>query len=296
MFLKTWFWIKRIYKRLRSIFTLSRSNPSISDAQVSIDIINDKIKLLKGTSDNSINIFAYEKYFAFLERLELKEEFTLLTTKDNLILSGSVIQPILLNNNNKKILIFCHGLTNNRWSLFYIMHLALQRGYQVVTYDSRGHGVSGKSPVSLGQNEACDLQDVIEWVKKKYRPEKIGIYGFSMGAATLIFWISFFGTMVNSGVSFAICEAPFDYFDKQWKKALGSGINYYWKKIFATKLIRESLKTSRKNLEKINPYLSLPQQLPIKLLLIHGLEDVIINWRASFNLWYQLRKDKLNAF
>jgi uncharacterized protein len=118
--------------------------------------------LLKGTSENSVDVVAYEKYFAFLERLGLKEDFTLLTTKDGLTLSGTIIQPILLNNNDRKILIFCHGLTNNRWSLFYTMHLALQRGYQVVTYDARGHGLSGKTSVSLGQNEACDLQDVIE--------------------------------------------------------------------------------------------------------------------------------------
>jgi len=67
------------------------------------------------------------------------------------------------------------------------MHLVLQRGYQVVTYDARNHGLSSKYSTSLGQLEACDLQDIITYVKKKYQPKKIGLYGFSMGAATLIF-------------------------------------------------------------------------------------------------------------
>jgi len=67
------------------------------------------------------------------------------------------------------------------------MHLVLQRGYQVVTYDARNHGVSSKFSTSLGQAEACDLQDVIAYVRRKYQPKKIGLYGFSMGAATCLF-------------------------------------------------------------------------------------------------------------
>jgi len=150
-------------------------------------MINDKIKLLKGSKKNAIDVIAYKKYFDFLEKLGLKEDFSVITVHDGLVLYATIIRPILVNENNNKVVIFCHGLTNNRWSLFYSMHLALQRGYQVVSYDARNHGVSDKSFTTLGQIEACDLQDVIEHVKKKYQPEKIGLYGFSMGASTLIF-------------------------------------------------------------------------------------------------------------
>jgi hypothetical protein len=41
------------------------------------------------------------------------------------------------------------------------MHLALQRGYQVASYDARNHGISEKKQTTLGQIEACDLQDII---------------------------------------------------------------------------------------------------------------------------------------
>ncbi|CAG8440138.1 11515_t:CDS:2 [Ambispora leptoticha] len=65
--------------------------------------------------------------------------------------------------------------------------VVLQRGYCVVTYDARNHGVSSKFSTSLGQVEACDLQDIINYIKEEYQPEKIGLYGFSMGAATCLF-------------------------------------------------------------------------------------------------------------
>jgi len=298
---KFWFEIKKLYRRIRSVFVPVSAVPLISDSQASIDIINDKIKLLKGTNKNSIKSDAYQKYFDFLEKLGLREEFIITTTQDNLTLRGVSIQPILINDNNEKVVIFCHGVTNNRWSLFYTMHLALQRGYRIVSYDARNHGLSDKFSTSLGQTEACDLQDVINWVKERYEPIKIGLYGFSMGAATCLFWISFFGGAGNSEVAFAICEAPYGNVAEGIKEALGSGINYYWKEFFLTKIITEKLHSTREKLEKISPYLALPQQLPIKLLLVHGLQDVVINWRASFKLWYQLRKseenkDKINLY
>jgi dipeptidyl aminopeptidase/acylaminoacyl peptidase len=294
MLKKFWFWLKKVYKLVRRVFSSKLNTPSVTDVQVSIGIINDKIKLLKGSGKDKIDIVAYQKYFDFLEKIGLREEFSVITTHDELVLNASIIRPLIISDNNNKVVVFCHGLTNNRWSLFYTMHLTLQRGYQVVTYDARNHGLSGKSFTTLGQIEACDLQDIIDYVKKKYQPEKIGLYGFSMGAATLIFWIGYFANYSNSEVVFAICEAPFDHFVTQWERALGSGINYYWKHFLLKKMIKDTLNSSREKLEKINPYLVLPQDLPIKLLLLHGLEDAVIDWRASFRLHYQLNKNKLN--
>lgn len=290
-----WFGLKGLFKKVRKMLApVPLSSPSVGDTETSIDIVNDKIKLLRGDSENLINLKAYINYFNFLERLGLREDFDIITTEGNLLLSGSIIRPILINDNNSKLVIFCHGVTNNRWSLFYTMHLALQRGYQVVTYDARNHGLSGKSSTSLGQVEACDLQDVISWVRKKYQPVKIGLYGFSMGAATCIFWLSYFGGPSNSEVVFAACEAPFDYFAKQRKNVLGRGLNYYWKNYLITRVINELLNTSHSKLEKVNPFLSLPQELPIKLLLLHGLNDNFLDWRASFRTYLQLSKNKLN--
>jgi hypothetical protein len=115
-----------------------------------------------------------------------------------------------------------------------------------------------------------------------------------MGAATCIFWTSYFAGAGNSEVSFAICEAPFDRFVAQWEKALGNGPNYYWRLFLVNKLIKEFLHSSREKLEKINPFLALPQDLPIKLLFLHGLDDAVIDWQSSFKLHRQLSKNELN--
>src|SRR3954465_12623979 len=113
MFRSLWFNIKSVYKRLKKIiFPVPFSSPSIGDTETSIDIVNDKIKLLKGNSENLINLKSYINYFNFLEKLGLREDFDIITTEGNLLLCGSIIRPILINDNNSKLLIFCHGVTN----------------------------------------------------------------------------------------------------------------------------------------------------------------------------------------
>ncbi|CAI2172092.1 12612_t:CDS:2 [Funneliformis geosporum] len=57
-------------------------------------------------------------------------------------------------------------------------------------------------------------------------------------------------------------------------------------------MVKEFLHTSYDKLEKVNPFLNLPQQLPIKILLLHGLEDSMLDWRATSNIYHQLTKDK----
>ncbi|CAG8440131.1 11514_t:CDS:10 [Ambispora leptoticha] len=59
-------------------------------------------------------------------------------------------------------------------------------------------------------------------------------------------------------------------------------------------MVKELLNSSYDKLEKVNPFMVLPQQLPIKLLLLHGLEDSMLDWRASSSVYYQLIKDKAN--
>lgn len=291
---KSLFLIKKALSKLNSNLTLSRSNPTISETKNSIAIIRGKINVHLDTSKNRLSFSAYEKYFNFLIQLELSEELKINTTQDNLVVQGTSIKPILFSSNNKKVIIFCHGVTSNRWSLFYCLHLALQLGYQVITYDARNHGLSEKSYTSLGQVEASDLQDVIKYVKKKYQPEKVALYGFSMGAATCLFWISHFAGQENLGVVLAICEAPFDNFSQQWKLALSKGKDYYWKEYLASKLISGVLNSSYQDLEKVNPLDALPAVLPVKLLLIHGLKDSIIHWKSSLNIFNKLKKNELN--
>ncbi|CAG8628675.1 9821_t:CDS:2, partial [Ambispora leptoticha] len=144
-------------KEIKEFFQQIGKN-SLSQNELREEVAKEKDKN-GGTNKDKINVVAYQKYLDFLEKLNLREDFSMITTHDGLVLYATIIRPLIINKNNNK----------------------------VVSYDARNHGLSGQSFTTLGQIEACDLQDIIDYVKKKYQPEKIGLYGFSMGAATLIF-------------------------------------------------------------------------------------------------------------
>ena len=299
-------WLKEIAPRSLNFFSFSRHDPTISSVEDSLESINRKIFELSGKKLKSIDFEDYKNYFSILKSLGLWKDFEINTSKDNLLIKGTVIDSPLINPNNRKTIIFCHGITNNRWSLFYCIHLVLQMGYQVVIYDARNHGMSQSSYNTLGKEESSDLEDIVNWVNKKYHPLKIGFYGFSMGSATLLFLIGKFQN-IHPEVSFVICEAPLDDFNKRFQGLLNSSNSSEtfeelkdnedsksWKYYFFHKLLMKIL-NSPVDLSEIKPILALPKKLKLKLLLLHGFEDTVISWQSSLNIWETLNKEKENS-
>ena len=88
-----------MFGRLNQIFTLSRFNPTIFEAAITIKEINDKLKNYLNTKKDYIDLSTYKKHFDFLAQLGLSENFEVNTTHDNLILRGTSIKPILLSSN-----------------------------------------------------------------------------------------------------------------------------------------------------------------------------------------------------
>ncbi len=283
--------IKGFFRLLKKKFLVA-GRYNVNEYEISERKINIKIKSKLGTGLNFIDEKQYKNYFEFFNQLGLKRNFQIITSLGNLILFGSHIKPIIINKNNNKIIIFCHGITNNRWSLFYCIHLFLQLGYQVIIYDARGHGLSDPSEVSLGKEEAEDLEDIIKWTKKNCQLEKIGLYGFSMGASTIIFWLNKYQNL-HSEIKICICESVFDRFSRNLKFAIGSD-NPDDLRFKAFKYLIDI--NVGKKLHEINPILVMPPSLRVNLLLLHGMNDRAINWKSSYNIWEQSKKKKINAY
>ncbi|HJP88651.1 MAG TPA: alpha/beta hydrolase [Candidatus Limnocylindrales bacterium] len=58
--------------------------------------------------------------------------------------------------------------------------------YNLVLFDFRNHGQSGRSPTTQGVREAGDLQAVVDWLETSKGPQQIGILGVSMGGASAL--------------------------------------------------------------------------------------------------------------
>jgi pimeloyl-ACP methyl ester carboxylesterase len=106
--------------------------------------------------------------------------------RDAVKLSGWFVPPT----SRRVVLICTHGLFRNRVELLdRIMPLA-HDGYGAMLYDSRSHGSSDQSIVSLGYYERNDVLGAIEYVHRRYQDAAdmpgIVLMGVSMGAVATL--------------------------------------------------------------------------------------------------------------
>ena len=85
-------------------------------------------------------------------------------------------------------LIYLHGLGGNRGELASQVAMLARHGYGALVLDMRNHGRSGRAMTTLGHLEVEDVRGAVAYLESRaeVNPERIGIFGHSMGAATAV--------------------------------------------------------------------------------------------------------------
>jgi uncharacterized protein len=132
-------------------------------------------------------------------KLEIPVE---LTSFDGTPLRGSYFPS-----KNGAAVIVQHGYGGHRGTVLHIASMLHNHGFSVITMDLRGHGESGGEIVTFGRDESKDMQVVFDYLSQRseVNPEKIGIYGWSLGGATVLLH----GAM-NPDVKAVAADSPFD--------------------------------------------------------------------------------------
>ncbi len=90
-------------------------------------------------------------------------------------------------NQAKKTAIIIHGITASIWSSIKYGRIFYNRGYNVLVYDHRNHGLSGGDFTSLGVFEKMDGKRMVEYaIELDGKDITIGLHGESMGASTAL--------------------------------------------------------------------------------------------------------------
>jgi uncharacterized protein len=84
--------------------------------------------------------------------------------------------------------VLCHGVWTGRRECLPMAIRFQQAGYNVLTFDFRAHGLSGGRFTSVGHHEAKDVLGGVAYLlgRPEVDPSRIGVVGFSMGAAATI--------------------------------------------------------------------------------------------------------------
>lgn len=137
-------------------------------------------------------------------------------TSDDVTLKGWLIKPDRVKESAPAIII-CHGLGANRSDFTDLAASLLRRGYLVLTFDFRAHGESGGARSSLGLHEQKDVAAALAYVRsrKDVDPQRIGIYGFSLGGATAVL-----SAAKNGGFSAVVADSAFTSLRDQARTAI----------------------------------------------------------------------------
>ena len=137
-----------------------------------------------------------------------------LKSSDGLNLYGAKVSK----GKRKKWMILVHGFSATHISVLHQAYKFYELGFNILLIDLRAHGNSEGKYIGMG---VLDSNDLVSWIKKLDKIEKpttIGLYGISMGAATVMMSL---GEKLPDSVSFAIEDcgysSVFEVFKYQMK-------------------------------------------------------------------------------
>src|SRR5947209_12661410 len=78
-----------------------------------------------------------------------------------------------------------------------------RKGFNVILYSYRGMPGSDRAPITFGIKEVLELQAAIAFARKRIPNARIGLLGYSMGAA-----VSLPGAAVEPGVQALVLDSP----------------------------------------------------------------------------------------
>jgi fermentation-respiration switch protein FrsA (DUF1100 family) len=117
-------------------------------------------------------------------QLHLPAQDIAFRTRDGLTLRGWFVPA----NDSDTTVIVCHGVADNRSGVLPMVHGLQTAGFNVLTFDFRGHGESDGHTSSYGTLEKWDVMAAIDHARAQYpqRSRHVVGVGWSMGAAALV--------------------------------------------------------------------------------------------------------------
>ncbi|MCD4779019.1 MAG: alpha/beta hydrolase [Candidatus Omnitrophica bacterium] len=187
---------------------------------------------------------------------------------------------------NNQIVILAHGFYNNKDAcLLKNITLEFAKYYDVITFDFRGHGKSSGS-FSWTSDEPNDLAAVLDYAKEQ-NYEKIGVIGFSLGAAATLVEASH-NKLINSVIA---VSAPFDFWQINfhfWEPEMLNDLKLNLGMKGKGKFIRPGNPLAK----KIKPIDIVEFISPAPIFFIHGANDWIIKTEHSQKLFEKAKEPK----
>jgi dipeptidyl aminopeptidase/acylaminoacyl peptidase len=193
-------------------------------------------------------------------------------TPDNIILKGWFVKSVSSMQYEagikKPVIIICHGLGANKSDFTELSSHLSKTGYNVLLFDFRGHGDSEGRSSSLGLLEQSDLISAIKYVKSRedVDKDKIGVYGFSLGAAVAILT-----SAEDKNIKAVVADSSFTSLKIQGERLLKSSLLPKFPFLYVAAWIYEIM--FKTDIERIAPLNFIGELSPTPVFIIGGEGD-----------------------
>jgi len=187
------------------------------------------------------------------------------TSFDNTLISGKIskskIQPA------RAYIILLHGIRSDKNMMIAQEDFFTKNGFNTLSIDLRGHGLSGGEYCTYGFKEKKDISAVIDFLQKEKNWKKpIGIFGHSLGGAVALQAMAY-----DPRISFGIIESTYSNFSK-----ISSDYSEYYTGLTSDLLNEDILERSAEiagfKPDKVNPS-EYCTQITQPVFIVHGKED-----------------------
>jgi fermentation-respiration switch protein FrsA (DUF1100 family) len=110
-----------------------------------------------------------------------------------------------------RTVVVAHGVTSSLLGMLKYTEMFRQRGFNVLLYDHRRHGLSEGRYTTYGFYEKLDLKAAVDWLYERFGADTfVGVFGESMGAATALLYAA-----IDDRPKFVIADCPYSDFAEQ---------------------------------------------------------------------------------
>jgi uncharacterized protein len=183
---------------------------------------------------------------------------------------------------SRRVVIACTGYRAKRADLLGISAALWRAGNNVLLFDFHGHGTGLGEPVTLGYREVNDFLGALDYVRRRVPDARIGVIGYSMGAA-----IAIMGSARRPEVRAIVADSSFATHEDEIRYTMAQAVPAPAPLIALVARIADEFLFWRAGYRHrdVEPLREIASIAPRPILIIHSTVDELISVEDAYRLY-----------